>query len=256
MNPQKLDRVFEVLEYLSAQDSAGKRLREISDDLALPISSTHDLLKAMLQSGLAVRGQDRSYSVGPRAVRTALLVVEHGGLERVARRHLMALTAEVGADVYLAGKLGSDVIYLQRYPGPNPLTVRVRLGTPLALHCTAVGKLFAAMDSDLGAQVGSLAELPRYTSTTITSQDLLRRELRAVREARLSLSRGESYDGVVGFAAPIPAGGSSIWGAVNVSLMKRDISAPRVSSIIQAMRRAADAVTQELAQETHGKVGV
>jgi DNA-binding IclR family transcriptional regulator len=76
------------------------------------------------------------------------------------------------------------------------------------MHCTATGKLFAALDGRLEAHVLA-GKLPKMTPLTITDPQLLHKEYDSIRMAGFSRSDQEAMEGVVGYALPIRDGNGS-----------------------------------------------
>jgi DNA-binding IclR family transcriptional regulator len=92
---------------------------------------------------------DLRYSIGGRAVRYGIRIMEGLDLRSRARRHLQDLAQLLGEDVYLAERYGDRVIYTDRVAGHRSVKLEIQLGQALHLHATSVGKLFAAHHDDL-----------------------------------------------------------------------------------------------------------
>ena len=143
MDPARFSRTFDVLDLLVARPD-GLRLTEVSQALGTPVSSTHNLLQTMVAAEVAAVTEDLRYTIGARSVRLGIRIIDSLEVRGAARRHLERLAQAIGYDVYLAVGVGHRVVYVDRLVGTQPVTVNIRLGTALALHATAVGKLFAA----------------------------------------------------------------------------------------------------------------
>lgn len=244
MDRQRLVRIFDVLTHLA--DHGPCTVTELGSALGAPLSSTHDLLRAMVDARL-VQVTEKSYTLGPRAIRTALSVTESVAVQRVARRHLEGLVDAIGFDVYLAMNTGSRVLYVSRYAGRQRVNLDIPLGRSLLLHSTAVGKLFAAFDRNV---YQAMVDKPRpaVTSATRTSTADLDRDLAKIRDEHVSVSRGESLEGILGLATPVFGPDGALAAAVHVSTLRSSLSPGQVTPTVRHMLSTSDAIERELAE--------
>lgn len=244
MSSTRVARVVQVLEFLAGQ-SEGRSLTDISRELGLAASSTHDLLKSMVDVKLLIPDSERRYALGPRAVRLGLHITESLDMDRVSRRHVIRLVDRIRQDVYIASRVGDQIVYVEGLSGPQPVVIGLRLGQPISLHSSAVGKLFLAHDEDLAAKTLAGA-LEQRTPHTITNAGELRRELALIRESGVSISKQENILGIVGIAAPVRGPGGRILLAVAVSALAADMPEERVPAVVEALLAATHDVEAEL----------
>jgi DNA-binding IclR family transcriptional regulator len=244
VNTERFSRIFDVLDLLVASPE-GLRLTEVSQALGAPVSSTHNLLQTMVAAEVVTVREDLRYSVGPRAVRVAVRIVNSLQVRSAARRHLQSLAERLGNDVYLAVRVGDRVVYVDRFRGSEPVSVNIRLGDSLALHATAVGKLFAAHEPDLRAVVLRRSRRA-LTPATITAADELQAEFERIRRSGVSVSREEAYEGIVGIAAPVRDVAGALAAAVHVSALRAGLSEPREREIVEHTAATAAAIESDL----------
>lgn len=245
MAKDKVGRLVDVLELVLDRSSSGLRLSEISTALDSPLSSTHDLLRAMTASGLLRVDADRTYRIGPRFIQLAVSTTRSLDVRVLAHEHLEALAADLSHDVYLAVRLGDDVTYVDRIPGRGRATVDIRLGDPVPLHASAAGKLYCAFSPDLESRM--LADgLTALTSRTITSPGAILEELVLVRERGFSISREETITGIVGAAVPVWAGPGQLLAAVHVSGLRDLVSDADLPDLITSMQACANSVARAM----------
>jgi DNA-binding IclR family transcriptional regulator len=244
MNPDRFSRTFDVLDLLVLRPD-GLRLTEISQTLGAPVSSTHNLLQTMVAAEVATVSEDLRYMIGPRIVRLGIRIINSIEVRSTARRHLEKLAQTVGNDVYLAVKSGNRVVYVDRFVGSQPVTVNIRLGESLALHSTAVGKLFAATVPELQKRVLS-RPLARSTAYTITDEADLTRELEKIRDQGFAISREESFDGIVGMAVPVYNDAGDLLAAIHVSSLSAGLSEERVRHVIEEASAVARLIELDL----------
>jgi DNA-binding IclR family transcriptional regulator len=244
MSTDRFSRVFEVLELLVAHPE-GLTLTEISRRLGLPTSSGHNLLQRMVATDVLTVNDGPRYSVGGRAVRLGIRIIDGLEVRAVARRHLHELSRATGEDTYLAVPLGDRVVYVDRVPGTRPVGVEIRLGQSLYLHATAVGKLFAAHHEHLHERL--LAE-PRkqLTDHTLAGVAELERELGRIRNDGHAVSREEAVPGVVGLAVPVRDAHGDVAAAVHIAALRARLDATREGELLAAARATASAIEREL----------
>ncbi len=247
MSPERYLRTFDILKLL-AERNTPLRLTEIKQALDLPVSSLHNILKTMVSAEVVTVDDDLRYAVGPRTVSLALRTVQSLDLRTLARKPLRDLAREVGDDVYLGLRVGRRVIYADRVLGNQRISLDIRLGEPLMLHCTATGKLFAAFDEALAAQVLA-GKLPKLTANTLTDPRKLQKEFARIHAAGYSRSDQEAMDGVVGYAIPIRDSTGAVVAAVHVSVLATRATPTHERAMLPAARACAAQVEKQLGHE-------
>lgn len=245
MNPARIDRALTVLGYL-AHHHEGRSIKHLSDDLGLPMSSTHDLLKALVELGAVRMAGPRSYALGARTVSLALSIVDSLKLRQVARPYLLELCEEVNENVYLAVRTDDDVVYADRYEASQLLSVVIQLGGGRPLHGSAVGKLMAAFNTDLANRALHASRLEAYTPFTLTNRDQLRTEYAAIRKRSYSISDGESVEGIIGLATPILNATATVHAAVHISAPRGRLSDDRRPMVLTQMLHTGALISRQL----------
>lgn len=247
MSPERYLRTFDILKLL-ADRSTPLRLTEIKQVLDLPVSSLHNILQTMVTAEVVTVDEELRYSTGPRTVALALRTVLSLDVRTIARRPLQELAREIGDDIYLGVRVGQRVLYADRVAGNQRVSLDIRLGEPLMLHSTATGKMFAAFDEQLAAQVLGGA-LPKATPNTITDPKLLQTEYARIRAAGYSKSEQESYEGVVGDAVPIRDNTGEVIAAVHVSVMATRATKAHERMLMPAARACVEQIEKLLGHE-------
>lgn len=240
----RFSRIFDVLELLVGHPQ-GMTLTEVVKRLGLPTSSAHNLLRRMVAADVIAMTEDLRYSVGSRAVRFGIQVVDRLEVRAVARRPLQDLARETGEDVYLAVRLGNRVSYVDRMPGTRAVSVNIRLGQSLFLHATSVGKLFAAHYPQLRRRM--LAEdRPRLTPQTLTTVEALEAELDSIVATGVAVSREEGIPGIVGLAVPVRDANGAVTAAIHISALSAQLDAEHERFLVQAALATAAVIESDL----------
>lgn len=241
MESDRLKRIMDVLGYLAT--SGPQTVTAVSTALALPVSSTHDLLKAMVGAGMA-SATSGGYDVGPVTARLAFKISQRLDVASVASAELQNLQRIAGFDVYLAVQTGLDVIYASRFRGRQGVNIDIPLGLPLYRHATAAGKLFAAYNPEVRRAVLN-GPLPKLTPRTKTEGSSLTREFDSIRARGLSISREEAVTGIIGLAAPILLEGVVV-GAVHISAIRSHLDDERLAKVNRYLLIASERVSARL----------
>lgn len=149
---RSVERIDSVMDAV-ARSTSGLRLTEIAAALALPVSSTQDLLAELTTYGYLVRDGAR-YRAGPRNHVLAVL----GGWTTpagIGHERLAALSAAARAPVMLAVLAGTSVYYLDHAGprAPSRLQDVVDLHRPRPPLRTAAGRLLLALGPSLPTSV-------------------------------------------------------------------------------------------------------
>lgn len=233
-----------MLGYL-ANHHEGRSLSDLAKDLALPMSSTHDLMQALVEIGAVRLAGPRVYALGPRAVSLGLSIADSVELREVARPYMSELAGEVEENVHLAVRTGDDVVYADRYEASQMLSVVVKLGSSRPLHGSAVGKLLAAFNPDLESKVLASPRLEPFTPFTLINRDALRAEYAAIRERGYSVTDGESVEGLIGLATPIVDSAGIVIAAVHICAPRGRL-ADRLPMVLGAMFETGAAISAQL----------
>ncbi|HEX7716024.1 MAG TPA: IclR family transcriptional regulator [Marmoricola sp.] len=198
-------RAMRVLKFLASQPDPVP-LDRIMRACHLPRSTAYHLMTAMAEEGFVTHlADDRRYGLGVAAFEVGSGYTRQAPLQRLARRHVAALTDRVGESAHLAVPHGRDVLYVieERAPGRPPLVTEV--GVRLPAHLTASGRaILAALPT---AQVRALypdreAFVQRHGGGP-ASLSALRAILAETRQRGFATEDGEITPGFASFAAPV-----------------------------------------------------
>lgn len=245
MDARRFARSFDLLDLL-VEHPGGLRLSEIAALLEAPVSSVHDLLKAMVSANVVSLANGRNYSIGPRAIRLGFKVANAYDIKSLAQPHMKALAASIGDDVYLALRIGNDVACAARVSGNQPVSVNIRVGHIWPLHSTSAGKLFAAHDEQLRNLCLSNARR-KYTPQTMVEPDELEREFAKVARSGFAISREEMLANITGYATPVRDASGHVIAAIHVAVLSGRAKGAHERKIRQESGVCAAAIEADLA---------
>ncbi len=196
-------KALHVLEAV-ASEQRPLSLGEVARTAGMDKSATHRMLATLLRAGYVRQDPaSRRYSLSYRVVSLSRNLLADNEVVRLARETLERMAAETGEGVHLAVLDGTETVLVQRVKGTQLVAVDFQVGDRSQLHCTSIGKALLAYQDRETIENVIAAGLPALTANTITQPDVLRRELRLVRERGYAIDDREMYDGMRCIAAPV-----------------------------------------------------
>jgi IclR family acetate operon transcriptional repressor len=241
-----VDKTMRVLQTLAAAKSP-MLLKDLAAQTGIVKSSVFRILFTLKELGYveqAVRNGDYRLSL-------MMLPLARGTpratLANVARPHLRRVCLELGESVWLAQRRGEAIVIVDCVLAPHRLKLSYDVGDLCPIHATAIGKCVTAfMKSEEAERVLQSARLEPFTSRTITQVSELRKELERVRQSGYAINDEETVDGVILIGSPIFDTSRQVCGAVSVSALADRSSPARRKAIIEAAKRCAGAVSDDL----------
>lgn len=231
-----VDRAFRVLEALSDAPS-GLGVSFLSDQLTLPLSSTHRLLVALSGRGLVRQDVDsKRYRLGPGVLRLRDAYLAQTGVAEQALPHLRTLTEQLHETSFLTILDAGQAICVRAVESRRQLNFFMRPGHAMPLHCTASAKaILAFLAPDEAARLLSQQPLQSFTVHTPTRLEAVLAQLELIRQDGFAVSEGELDEGVTAVAAPLRSTGGRPVGSITVlapserlGLARRDVALARL----------------------------
>uniref|UniRef100_A0A831TIV9 IclR family transcriptional regulator n=1 Tax=Thermorudis peleae TaxID=1382356 RepID=A0A831TIV9_9BACT len=203
-----VDRAFDILElFLRTPQPESLSVPEIARALELPRSTVHELVGTLVARRYLRALEDHPYRFAldvkvfelGNAYAATLDLAREG--QEVARR----IAAACDETVHIAVLDGTEVFYIAKVDSTNAVRLVSAIGRRLPAHCTAVGKMLLSglSDAELTERYRGVDRLPALTANSITSLDVLRRELAAIRQRGVAYDNCESNADARCVAAPV-----------------------------------------------------
>jgi DNA-binding IclR family transcriptional regulator len=180
-------------------------LAELSDAIGVSRSTVHSLLATLSDHGMVEKNlAHKTYRLGVGTFELGNAYIGQVSLLPAFNDVAAQLVDRCGETVKLAVLDGHDVVYLGKQEGLYSVRLVARVGSRMAAHATAVGKLLLAQIDDV-----VLEELYRdyefvtQTPHTVSSFGALRERVRQTRLRGYALDEEESAVGLTCVAAPI-----------------------------------------------------
>jgi IclR family pca regulon transcriptional regulator len=251
---QSVQRGLSVVCAFDAQSQA-LTLSEVAHASGLPRAAARRFLLTLVEAGY-VRVDGRLFELTPRVLDLGRPFLDNLTLPELTEPHLRALVRQVQESASVAALDGAEIVYIAHVPARRVMAVTVPVGARDPAFATALGRalLGAQPDTWLDAFLDEVG-LRRFTSKTIASPLLLRRELERVRELGYALVDEEFEDGLVAVAAPIRNSNEDVIAAVNLAVHASRWSAATVrTDLLPHLLDTASAIERDVraaASATH-----
>lgn len=225
---------------------------EIARLLQMHKSTTYRLLVTLERENFLYQVDPGRYALSYTVLELASAVSDSGGVRAVVLEQLGELVAQTGETAHLAVLDDGEVLYLEKVEGTWSLRMPSAVGRKVPVNCTALGKvLLSGMAPDeLEEAVRSRRWAPA-TQHTVTDPDELARVARRVREDGYAIDREEIELGLLCIAAPIRDDAGEIRAGISISGPMSRLE-PNLSSYVENVRAAADAISSRLGAQARG----
>ena len=180
--------------------AAAKRplaLSELMKVLGIPVSSCHDVLRALEERGYLYEVRPRGgYYPTARLFDLARILVDNDPFMARVQPVLEKLRDQAEESVFLVKAKEGLLTYVAVLDADHPLRLNVKVGDPLrAMHATSAGKAYlASLPADEIERVLAGMNLKALTPQTITSKAALRKDLQQSEERGWFANHEESVE--------------------------------------------------------------
>jgi IclR family transcriptional regulator, blcABC operon repressor len=180
-------------------------LTELARRLDLAKSTVANLCAALEGTGMA-RRTDIRWALGYKVVELGQGFLAGTDLVTEFRRLAQELPAGRDETVLLAVLDGTDVLYLARHDGSQPVRLASDVGRRLPAVVTALGKAMLASlpDEELRARLAGEVELPQLTPRSHPTKAALLADLDVTRARGYSVDDEQNTEGVTCFGVAVP----------------------------------------------------
>ncbi len=221
-------------------------LSDLARRLGVAKSSLSNICAALEDAAL-IRRVDAGYTLGHRLVELAGAYLRK--VDLVSEFHAAARSLPAAAEeTVLLGLLdGSDVLYLARHDGSQPIRLASDVGRRMPAVCTALGKamLSTLTDDEVTTRLDRLDRFPVLTPKGAQNAEQLLDDLRRTRARGYAVDDEENTEGVCCLSVALP-GGAWPPHAVSVTLLKARTSERLRERLVADLHRLANSLPHRL----------
>lgn len=217
MSVKSAERVLRVFELLS-QNQHGLTIKEISESLSFPQSSTSGLIRTLLNEGYLSLDSFNKYKLGPKLIQIGSAAMDSLDISSQGMPYLKKLMEDVQETVFMAVLSENELVYVAKIDNNRSIRTTAQPGSQKPLYCTGLGKTFLAfLPQQQRTTILDSLELRPITEHTITDKKRLEQQLTLFNELGYSIDDEENEDGLFCLAAPIYGSNHTIQAAVSVA---------------------------------------
>lgn len=237
-----LEKGLDILECLASQ-GVPMTQAQLARALGRGASELFRILTTLERRGYIARDSESgAYGLTLRLFELAHAHSPYEGLLRVAARPMRELTNELRESCHLSVIHRGRCLVLAEEPSPARVRISVEVGSTIALHQAASGRLLlAALDParrrELFASDPDLSQLPA------SARRALEERLERIRDQGYEDARGDTVEGVSDLAVLIGSADAPLQAALTVTALPRDHAA-FVQAALPVVRRCASAIAR------------
>ena len=215
---KSLYKAVSILDYFT-DEHPKRRITELAELAGIPKSAVYNILSTFEYCGFIEKDEVSSqYMLGRKFLEMGYRVNKVYSLSRGMHQLLQELAEKTGETAFYAQRYGFKIMYRDvAYPSTQVNTQSI-VGWTASMHCSALGKMLLSFEPSVF--VDELCEkegLKKYTDTTITTPDALKKELKLIRERGYSIDNMEQEYGFKCVACPVYDINGNVIAAVSVS---------------------------------------
>jgi len=240
-------KTFQVLDMFRAESPAWSQA-ELVRQCGMNRSTLSRLVRYLHESGyLMLNEQSGKYMLGLAAVELGRRASNSFDLRVVSSAVVEELSLQERETVILTSfKEGESFVTCldQVHASQGGLSVFEKLGAQFPLHAGASPKAILIALSPAQREAYYAQKMESFTNATITDPDELRAHIEEHQELGFTISREETYPGVIGVAAPIVVHGRPL-GSVALSVPLQRTTEAKITRWSKLVRAAANQISNQ-----------
>ncbi|AMJ63719.1 IclR family transcriptional regulator [Bosea sp. PAMC 26642] len=243
---KSLSKVVRILDCFSTTNRA-LSLSEVCERTGYPRSTTHRLLASLKEVGFLDQDKQRDrYRLGIKLFELGNTVLSSMDLHREARPFVEQLGRLTGHLVHLAVFDGRQAVVIHRSDPSADSHAPITHIEAAPVHCTSVGKAILAFQPQSVLERIIEAGLRRFTTTTISDPDELRRELETTRQRGYAIDNAEHQPGLRCIGAPIRDQHGRVIAGISISGPAFRLPDAQIDALAEMVVYNANAVSAQL----------
>lgn len=242
-----VSKALRALELVLEAEESEIGVRELAAAMEVSPSSAHRILTGLVEEGYVVRDDVRQrYGIGIGFLRLAYLSLDRVPIRKLAIEAMQELATAENETVLLGlyDTMQHKILLVGAIESTHPLRYGVTLNQWLPIHTGATGLAMLAWLPEPERQAILRGPLEALTEETVTDPAVLEEVLGNVRRQGYAITRGQRIPGAVGIGAPVFSSTGAVVAVVGVILPEQRFSKDREATLIAAVRRTADKITQ------------
>ena len=243
---QSLARGIEILSILERMESAG--VTEIAEELGVDKSTASRLLQTLKEYDMVrLDRHTKKYRLGFRILYLGEGLRNNINVASIARPYMYKLCETIDESIHLAALSNRMVYIIDQVLSKKEYKLSARIGMTESWHCSSVGKCILSYKSaSYLEEILAGHEMVKYTDKTIIDADMLKKELKCVRENGYAIDNEERTPGVCCIAVPIFDYHGNVNHCIGISAPKEQFTEAAIKNYVRHMQKYGTKISREL----------
>jgi len=248
---KSVKRAFEILDLYSVSRPEIS-MSEVTRELGMNKSTAARLMATLESVNMLKRCSNRKYRLDGRVMETARVFLSNLDLKAIASPYLTELNKNTNDLVSINVIRGDKRFCLAWIESSHPVRYVVEqehIYSPL--HAGAPGKLLLAyLPDNKIEEIIKRTGLPRYTNSTITKREELKKEIENIRSSGIAISKGEHIEHACTVSAPIRNYTGKVVAALSISWIMIGDTSAKEQTYPKMVKEVANSISRELGYHT------
>lgn len=245
-NVRAVERALQIMGCFDDEHTE-RGISEIAQAVNLHKATAYRIVTTLVNYGyLEWVAEDQKYRLGLELTNLGFQVIRRMDLRQEALPYMKQLVQEWGETCDLSLYDHGKTFYIEVLRGNHALTISAAVGQRLPAHATASGKLFLAYLPQEELDAVLKQPLDVYTENTVTSPDVILKQLKMIRDQGYAVDYEEYEVGICAIAAPICNRSGNVIAAIGSPSPTSRMTPERIDEIAVAFKKAARAISHRM----------
>lgn len=242
---KNLVKAFALLQAIVDQGGS-PTLAELSRLVKVPKPTARRLLSNLSGLGMVREGGQGAYSLGPQCLVLGSAFLGGLDLRREARGVLGELMKKTGETCHLGIRDADQIIYIEKVESSQAVRLRSGIGFTAPLYSTALGKVMLAYADETNIERLIGQDLQKRTPNTIVDSEVLRAEIKKIRELGFATDDAENEEGIRCVAAPVFDHGKTPIASISLSGPEHRLPLERLAELGEDVKEASECLSKRV----------
>jgi IclR family KDG regulon transcriptional repressor len=225
-----------------------RSIAEISKTLGITRNKVSRMMSTLEDKGFFDKNLETGkYRLGMGFLELGIVYAFNLPLRKIIRPHIEQISKELKFSVSWAILKDSKIVVIDRVQNLGVDLMTYNMGLTVPVHSTSIGKiLLAFLSEEEQDKILQASEITKFTEATVVDRELIKGELRAIRQMGYATDKGETYKGINCIAVPIKNGIGDVIAAVNLMEQDSGNRPEKVSQFIDYLKEKALFISRQL----------
>jgi len=241
-----LERGLKILQVFG-ESSRPLTLTEVANACKLNKTATQRFLYTLCSLEYLHHDSNKSYFLGTKVLSLGFSYFNASSLVKIVKPYLDELSFQFNKTVNLAALNDTEALILYRKEVAKFLKFDIGPGSKFPAYAGSLGKMLLAglPEKELKKRINRMKLFP-VTPKTITSKEMLLREIKEIRKQGYSMNHQELSMDLEGFAVALIDAKADIIGAINFSTEAERTSSEDLKVILNELMKKGEAISRSL----------